>query len=91
MKSLRYHMQTAYELGFKKHPQDVMLELKIEYQHATPQSIADQWWFWNCTNVPEDLPVFLTELTVEPLDAVGYGLSLAKAEELEQGFNRNEI
>ena len=52
-------MREAYESGTKEHPQKVMKELEITYQHATPQIIRDQWWFWNCENIPEQLPPYL--------------------------------
>lgn len=63
-----------------RHAQLVMRELGITYQHATPQSIADQWWFWNCENVPADLPGFITELKLDPLKQVGRGLDQETAE-----------
>lgn len=42
------------------HPQKSMRELGITYSKAVPQSIADQWWFYDCENIPEKLPPFLT-------------------------------
>lgn len=73
---LRYCMLTAhYERRENRHPQIVMKELGITYQHSTPQSMGDQWWFWNCENLPEELPEFLTELKLKPNDCVGFGLS----------------
>ena len=57
------------------HPQKAMEELGITYRHATPQSIADQWWFWGCDSLPKELPPFLTELNLDPRDFVGRGLS----------------
>jgi len=65
------------------HPQDAMDELGITYQHATPQSMGDQWWFWNCENLPEPLPPFLAELKLTPKEAVGYGLSASDALKIE--------
>lgn len=62
-----------------EHPQVVMKQLGITYQHATPQSIADQWWFWNCENIPDPLPVYITILDVNPFDAIGHGLSVEDA------------
>ena len=58
-----------------RHPQVVMKELCITYQHATPQSIGDQWWFWNCDNIPDSLPKYLYELIVDPMKCIGFGLS----------------
>lgn len=65
-----------------EHPQVVMKELGISYHHATPQSIAEQWWFWNCEGYPETLPQFLTVLNIEPKKAIGLGLSEEKAAQL---------
>ncbi len=62
------------------HPQNVMKELGISYFHATPQSMGDCWWFWCCENVPDKLPLFLTELKVKPESAIGYGLSKKDAD-----------
>lgn len=63
-----------------KHPQTIMKELGITYQKSTPQSIADQWWFWNCENIPPVLPDYLTEMKNDPMECIGYGLSKEDAE-----------
>lgn len=73
---LRYNLYDAP----MRHAQVVMAELGITYQHATPQSICDQWWFWNCQNVPDPLPKFLSDLNIAPHDAIGHGLSKEKAD-----------
>ena len=65
--------------GLATHPQNLMKSLGIEYILATPQSMGVQWWFWGCTNVPDPLPEYLTILDVDPLKAVGYGLSAKDA------------
>jgi hypothetical protein len=62
-----------------------MRELGITYQHATPQSVGDQWWFWNCRNLPDKLPEYLTELNIDPMDAIGYGLSREDAITIKEG------
>lgn len=80
---LRYDMSFACEKsGQHGHPQKVMEDLGIYYQWSTPQSIADQWWFWNCDGVPAELPEFLSELKVDPMKCIGYGLSEEKAKEI---------
>ena len=56
-------------------PQSVMEKLNITYQHATPQSIGDQWWFWNCENIPDTLPPYLYILDADPMEMIGFGLS----------------
>jgi hypothetical protein len=63
----------------QNHPQTVMRELGITYQHATPQSLADQWYFWNCENVPEKLPPYLKVIETNPELMIGYGLSAQDA------------
>ena len=75
---LRYSMYESPE----GHPQRVMRNLGITYQDATPQSIADQWWFWNCENVPVPLPRYLTILGLDPMQQIGWGLSKAQAESI---------
>jgi hypothetical protein len=64
------------------HPQAVMQELGITFQHATPQSVADQWWFWNCENIPDPLPEFLFVAELDPMKMIGWGLSLEQAEKI---------
>ena len=73
---LRYDiMKAGLECNENRHPQVVIRELGITYQEATPQSICDQWWFWNCGNLPKKLPDYLTPLNLNPMDCIGYGLS----------------
>lgn len=86
MRHLRYCMLTADDLGERKHPQIVMKELGIAYQHATPQSIGDQWWFWNCENVPKDMPEYITDLKLDPMECIGYGLSKEDAKKIRDGI-----
>ena len=62
------------------HPKKAMKELGITYTHATPQSLSDHWWFWNCDNLPERLPPFLSDLNLDPMECIGYGLSKNDAE-----------
>ncbi len=82
MINLRYCVYTAHNYGVEIHPQKQMAELGISYQKATPQSIADQWWFWDCSNVPDKWAPYLMPLEIKPLDAVGWGLSQQDAEKL---------
>lgn len=80
---LRYNMYGAPN----GHPQKVMRELGITYQHSTPQSIGDQWWFWNCQGVPDELPKYLTDLVLDPMECIGYGLSKEDAEKIAAGVS----
>jgi len=65
-----------------EHPQRMMIRLGITYQHATPQSMGDQWWFWNCENVPEELPEHISKLNSDPMECIGLGLSKEDAERI---------
>ena len=58
---LRYEMYRADEAG-GGHPQKMMEALGITYAKAVPQSIADQWMFFDCANLPDPLPPFLSLL-----------------------------
>lgn len=60
MKHLRYDCMGAAYAGENKHPQVVMRELGIAYEHAIPQSMGDQWWFFNCQH--GDLPEYISEM-----------------------------
>lgn len=75
-KHLRYDLQTAVE-DYKKneHPQVVMKDLGITYQHGLGSSMGACWIFWNCENIPNDLPEYLKQENNDPLTWVGYGLS----------------
>ncbi len=65
-----------------RHAQIVMRELGVTYQHSTPQSMGDQWWFWNCENVPDKLPKYLSQLDIDPVECIGFGLRLEDAEKI---------
>lgn len=92
MTHLRYDIFSAVDsesTGPHVHPQEKMKLLGITYQHATPQSLADCWWFWNCENIPEELPDYLSELIgftsglpLDPMDQIGWGLSQEDAEQI---------
>ena len=82
---LRFDLRGAYEAGQNGHPQNVMKSLGITYQHATPQSMGDQWWFWNCENLPNPLPSYFSELKVDdPFEMVGWGLSKDDAQKIKE-------
>ncbi len=76
--------QAASEAGVNEHAQLVMRDLGVSWLMSTPQSIADQWWFWCCEGLPEPLPDYLRDLKIEPREAVGYGLTSADAERIER-------
>lgn len=71
-------------LGCKemRHAQVVMKELGITYQHSTPQSMGDQFWFWNCENIPKKLPKYITIAEWNPIEMIGHGLSKEDAEKI---------
>ena len=72
------YMGVGYR-GEYRHAQIVMKELGITYQCTTPQTISDSFWFWNCENVPNELPDYIYKLDVDPMDCIGWGLSEEKA------------
>lgn len=59
-----------------------MQDVGITYQYSTPQSMGECFWFWNCENIPAVLPEFITELKLDPLKAVGHGLTKEEAENI---------
>lgn len=66
-----------------KHAQICMKDLGITYQLAVPQSISDCWWFFNCENVPDELPKYLVVRDFGDLNKkVGFGISQKTADEL---------
>lgn len=80
---LRFDYMTAQiDCNENRHAQIVMKELGITYQHSTPQTLGDQWWFWNCENVPAELPEYINELKADPMKCVGFGLSKENAEKI---------
>ena len=68
---------------YDDHPQKVMEHLGITYAHSTPQSVADQWWFWGCKNVPDELPKFLKPLDLDPMEQAAAGRNLTEAEAIK--------
>lgn len=60
-KCLKFWMMRQYHAGVPGHPQIVMKELGIKYEHAIPQSIGDQWWFIDCEYSCE-LPEYIEEM-----------------------------
>lgn len=82
MTHLIFHMYDAYRSGIVGHPQSVMKKLGISYQHSVPQSMTDTWEFWNCENVPDNLPPGLEKKDWNPMDRIGWGLSQEMAENI---------
>jgi hypothetical protein len=55
----RYCLPTAWEVGENRHAQEVMRALGITYAAASAHSLGEQWWFWDCQNLPDPLPPYL--------------------------------
>ena len=85
---LKFDMIGAYLAGVQEHPQKVLKSLGIEYTHSTPQSVGDQWWFWNCQVSMSTLPEYITELDVDPLECVGFGLSEERALDISTQYEK---
>lgn len=63
---LRYQYDVAHlEHDETRHACDVMTELGITYRIAKGIAIGDQFWFLDCSNVPAELPPFITPLPDE--------------------------
>lgn len=85
MKHLRLCLYTKLIDGDKRHAQRVIRDMGITYRYAVPQSIADQWWFLDCQNVPDQLPAFISRMDdFDPQKSVGYGLSQEMADALTE-------
>ena len=87
MKNVKLCMRSAYEAGFKNHPQKIMKELGVDVFHPVPQSISDSWDFWGCENLPDPLPDFLREITRPPEKFIGWGLSQGDADRITAHSN----
>lgn len=58
-----------------EHAMATMKRLGITYKKAVPQSMGDCWWFFNCRNVPDELPQNVTPRDFGDLnELIGYGL-----------------
>lgn len=68
-----------------KHAQECMRDLSITYQKAVPQSLLDCWWFFNCENIPEELPEWVEYFDIDPSLCIGHGLSSDDVESLKNG------
>ena len=66
----------------QEHPQKIMEKLGIVYQHSTPESIADCWIFWNCENVPIELPPYIEIVNYNPIKFIGFGLDKKTAKKI---------
>lgn len=62
--NLDYDMTGAELSGEKRPPSVVMQELGIKYEDSLMQSLFDAVWYYNCTNIPENLPDYIVELKV---------------------------
>jgi len=77
------HLRLNLFDGYEEHALKTMERLGIAYQHATPQTMGDQWWFWNCENIPNPLPEHFSILQCnDPFEFIGYGLSKEDAEKI---------
>lgn len=69
------------------HVQQVMKDLGISYTLAVPQTITDQWWFFGCKNLPEQLPDFIKIHDFKDITRLeGRGLSKENIQYLNKEF-----
>lgn len=80
---LRLDLWGAQDAGDNRHAQTIMTSLGIKRVFDIPQSIADQWWFLGCSNVPDELPSFITKMDIKnPRELIGYGMNKEMADRL---------
>ena len=65
-------------------------DLGITYDKSVPQTIADQTWYFNCKNVPEELPNGWSVLKGDLEQFIGHGLSWQDVKELKQEIESYE-
>lgn len=82
-KNLHYCLYGSAITGDNRHAQKAIKDLGITYEHSTPQSLYDCWQFWNCENVPDELPEWITEMTDGPMKYIGRGLTEEMAKILD--------
>lgn len=88
MINLCYSLMGSAYAGDQRHAQEVMESLGITYQIAVPQSLYDSWWFFNCENIPADLPEWITIFNAELEDCIGHGLTAEDVKDLRSGHER---
>lgn len=75
MKHLKFDVRAYVEIfGINsKHPKKFMDDAGIIYSHAVPQTLGDQWWFFNCEKIPDNVEGCISILDIDnPLDLVGF-------------------
>ena len=60
--NLRYDLIGAGNAHERRSAFEVLQSLGITAERCVPQTLADQIWFINCTNVPAELPKFITRM-----------------------------
>ena len=80
---LCYNVYVASYESTKGSIVDQIQSLGISYQHITPQTMGDCVWFWNCTSVPNTLPKYISELKLDPMSCIGWGLSEEDANKIK--------
>lgn len=83
MINLSYDIIGAELKGEKRNPREVMQSLGITSQHFTLQSVSDKWQFWNCKNVPKELPSFIKEFKPKPKPSIGRKLSMEEIQAIK--------
>jgi len=58
----------------------------IEFDLAVPQTLGDQTWYFNCKNVPDELPEGYSFLEKPIEKYIGYGLSQEEVDMLNNNF-----
>lgn len=86
MKHLRFNVRDYVEIfgAEAKHPREVIRDAGITYTVAIPQTIAGEWWFFNCENVQPHVEGIISTLDIDDTrEYVGWGLSMEQANRIE--------
>lgn len=70
-----------------RHAEEVMKDLGIHYEYSRGSAALNGWIFWNCENVPDELPNWLKVRDGTTMDDVGHWLTKELAAELTKSAN----
>lgn len=78
MDNILYDDVGKYDAVFREHPQKVLRDFGITYKKAVPQSIGNQWWFFDVQGDLSQLHKDLYEIKFKDdlSELIGYGLGI---------------
>jgi hypothetical protein len=82
MKNVRIKLNYLAYAGDMRSAGQIVRDLGLTYSLWVPQTLYDQIWLFNCDNLPDPFPPFISEITESPRSLIGYGLSAQDAEDV---------